>query len=242
MDNDGRNVVQVTSGATQCVHPSFSPDGTRLVYAATGSKSNQWELWTANLSTNEKQMIGYGLFPRWSPDKTVDRIAFQQARQRGSRWFSLWTLDLIDGEGRRLTEIAGSDNAAVVAPSWSPDGKRLTFATIAEPATAAAGSDGGRRTRGVAAAKPARLGRQEIWTINADGSNRQRLTDGTGTNLTPWWATDNRVYFISDRGGAECVWSVRADPIPDPAVAGAQKADAPDKGAAAATDPRDPGQ
>jgi len=240
MDSDGRNIVQVTSGTMQCVHPSFSPDGTRLVYAAIGSKSNQWELWTANLSTNEKRMIGYGLFPRWSPDKTVDRIAFQRARQRGSRWFSLWTLDLIEGESHRLTEITASANAAIIAPAWSPDGKRLTFATIVEPAAAASG-DVGRRSRG-AAPKPARHGRQDIWTINADGSNRQRLTDGNGTNLSPWWAPDNRVYFISDRGGAECVWSVRADPARDPAVVAQQKADAPDKGAAAATDPRDAGQ
>jgi TolB protein len=240
MDSDGRNVVQVTNGTMQCVHPSFSPDGTRLVYAAIGSKSNQWELWTANLSSNEKRMIGYGLFPRWSPDKTVDRIAFQRARQRGSRWFSLWTLDLIEGEGHRLTEITASSNAAIISPSWNPDGSRLTFATIVEPTAAPAG-DVGRRSRTGAAPAPARRGRQDIWTVNADGSNRQRLTDGNGTNLSPWWGPDNRVYFISDRGGAECVWSVRADPAREPSVAG-QKPDVPDKGAAAATDPREPGQ
>jgi dipeptidyl aminopeptidase/acylaminoacyl peptidase len=240
MDSDGRNVVQVTNGTMQCVHPSFSPDGTRVVYAAIGSKSNQWELWTVNLSSNEKRMIGYGLFPRWSPDKTVDRIAFQRARQRGSRWFSLWALDLIEGEGHRLTEIAASSNAAIISPTWNPDGSRLTFATIVEPAAAPA-SEGVHRPRGNAPPAPARHGRQDIWTINADGSNRQRLTDGNGTNLSPWWAPDNRVYFISDRGGAECVWSVRADPAREPAVA-VQKPAAPDKGAAAATDPRDPGQ
>jgi len=244
MDADGRNVVQVTNGTMQCVHPSFSPDGARLVYAAIGSKSNQWELWTANIATNEKRMIGYGLFPRWSPDKTVDRIAFQRARQRGGRWFSLWTLDLIEGEGHRLTEITASANAAIIAPAWSPDGKRLTFATIVEP-TAATAAETGRGQRGGrdAAPKPARRGRQDIWTINADGTNRQRLTDGNGTNLSPWWSTDNRVYFISDRGGAECVWSVRADPARDPVVAGSPKPEAPDaKGAAAVTDPRDAGQ
>jgi Tol biopolymer transport system component len=48
--------------------------------------------------------------------------------------------------------------------------------------------------------------------VDAEGANRQRLTDGTGENLMPYWAADNRVYFISDRGGSECVWSVRAEP------------------------------
>ena len=193
MDLDGRNVVQITSGNTQSIHPTFSPDGTRLCYSALGARSNQWELWTVNLVTGEKRQIGYGLFPNWSPNHSVDRIAFQRARQRGSRWFSLWTLDLVDGEARRVTEVAVSSNAAVVSPSWSPDGKRLVFATILDP---------NRTTK-------FDKGQQDIWTINADGSDRRKLTDGNGTNISPTWSPDGRVYFISDRTGTESVWSVR---------------------------------
>jgi TolB protein len=197
MDLDGRNVTQVTEGPSHDLHPSFSPDGRRLVYCATGTRSGQWELWVVELATGQKQMIGYGLFPRWSPSREVDRIAFQRPRQRGSRWFSLWTLDLIDGEARRLTEVTVSSNAAIVTPAWSPDGNRLAFVTIVSP------SDN-IMSRAI-------TGQQDIWTINADGTNRQRLTDGTGTNLMPFWSVDNRVYFISDRGGAESVWSIRTD-------------------------------
>jgi TolB protein len=194
MDIDGQNVIQITNGPMQDMHPSFSPDGSRLVYCSIGGRSDQWELWTVNLNGGERRMIGYGLFPTWSPDKKVNRIAFQRARQRGSRWFSIWTLDLIDGEARRMTEVTVSGRAAVVSPSWSPDGKCLTFATIAEPSF---GDKSGSQ--------------QDIWIVTADGTNRRRLTDGTGSNLTPFWAVDNRVYFISDRGGNECVWSARAE-------------------------------
>ncbi|MGD1275741.1 MAG: DPP IV N-terminal domain-containing protein [Tepidisphaeraceae bacterium] len=196
MDIDGKNIVQVTSGPMQHVHPSFSPDGTRLVYSSLGSKSGQWELWTVDLNSGEKRMIGFGLFPSWSPAKGVDRIAFQRARQRGSRWFSLWTLDLADGEAHRVTEIAVSTNSAIVSPTWSNDGKQLAFATIAEPTA----------TTGI---KPA--GQQDIWAVNADGTNRRRLTDGIGMNLGPAWSSDGRVYFISDRCGSECIWSVKLE-------------------------------
>jgi TolB protein len=194
MDIDGRNRVQVTAGPTQDLHPTWSPDGTMLCYSSLGGRSDQWELWLVNVETMEKRMIGYGLFPSWSPDKKVNRIAFQRARQRGSRWFSLWTMDLVDGEARRVTEVAVSTNAAIVKPSWSPDGKSLAFSTIVEPAK----TNGG---------KP--LGQQDIWAIDSDGTNRRRLTDGAGSNLMPFWAVDNRVYFVSDRGGKECVWSIR---------------------------------
>ncbi|CAA9401624.1 MAG: tolB protein precursor, periplasmic protein involved in the tonb-independent uptake of group A colicins, partial [uncultured Phycisphaerae bacterium] len=229
MGTDGRGVVQVTSGNMQCVHPSYSPDGNRIAYAAIGSRSAQWELWVADLRSGEKRMIGYGLFPRWSPSKSVDRIAFQKHRQRGTRWFSLWTLDLVEGEGRRLTEVASSPNAAIVAPSWSPDGHRLAFATIVEPARLGHEKDGRR------AAVAKQYGQQDIWTVDADGGNRQRLTDGNGTNLSPFWSPDHRVYFISDRGGAECVWSVRADPKPAFDVAKDDRGPGPVTGAAPGT-------
>jgi TolB protein len=192
MDTDGKNIVQVTNDPMQHIHPSFSPDGSQLVYCCLGGRSGQWELWTVDLTTSEKRMIGFGLFPSWCPAKGSDQIAFQRARQRGSRWFSLWTLNLVDGEARRVTEVAASSNAAIVCPSWSPDGKQLAFATIAEPNNST----------------PERpLGQQDIWTVNCDGSGRHRVTDGVGMNLSPCWAANNQVYFVSDRGGAECVWS-----------------------------------
>jgi hypothetical protein len=205
MDTEGRNVTQVTSGTSQDLHPSFSPDGTRLVYCSLAGRGGQWELWTVDLNTGEKRMIGYGLFPQWSPARDGDHIAFQRARQRGSRWFSLWTLDLIEGEARHVTEVAVSANAAIVSPTWSPDGRNLAFATIVEPA----------KTDGV---KP--VGQQDIWTIAADGTDRHRLTDGNGRNLSPYWAPDNRIFFISDRGGCECVWSVKTE-SPKPLTASA---------------------
>ena len=196
MDSDGKNVTQVTTGPMQAIHPSWSADGSRIVYSALGSKSNQWELWTINLQSNEKRMIGYGLFPAWSPDRQGDKIAFQRPRQRGSRWFSLWTLELVNGEATRVTEVVLSSNAAILSPSWSPDGRRLAFATVLEPSTDIRSHS---------------KGRTDVWVVNADGTDRQRITDGTGTNLTPFWGSDNRVYFISDRGGAECVWSARVE-------------------------------
>lgn len=197
MDADGRNVTQVTGTSNMYeLHPSFSPDGTRLVYCATGTRSGQWELWTVDLRSLQRRMIGYGLFPSWSPRRDRDQIAFQRARQRGGRWFSLWTADLVAGEAHRLTEVAVSANAAIVSPAWNGDGTQIAFTTILNPS-----QDGGGA-------------QQDIWVINADGTGRRRITDGHGVNASPAWSSDNRVYFVSNRGGAEAIWSAQAGPTP----------------------------
>lgn len=193
MDVDGKNVEQLTSGLAQDLHPTFAPDGNRLAYCSL-THSGQWEIWLINLSTRERKSLGPGLFPTWCPRRDIDRIAFQRARQRGSRWFSVWTLDLVDGEPRRNAEIAVSSNAAAVCPAWSPDGMQLAFSTILQPQSR----------------EQEALPQQELWVVNADGSGRQRIAEGN-TNLTPFWSANNRIYFISDRGGQENIWSVKVD-------------------------------
>jgi Tol biopolymer transport system component len=195
MDRTGKNITQVTSGPAHDMHPSFSPDGSKLAYCSLNAR-NQWELWIVNLVTNERRQIGYGLFPKWSPQTDKDVVAFQRARNRGGRWFSIWTTEIIDGEARSITEVTVSTNAAVVSPSWSPDGKCLAFGTIVEPNSV--------DSRG----KP--TGQQDIWTVNADGTGRHRLTDGKGINTSPYWSKDNRIYFVSNRSGTDCIWSVSA--------------------------------
>jgi Tol biopolymer transport system component len=190
MDADGKNVMQVTNARTHDLHPSWSPDGTELAYSSLGARSGVWEIWTIELNTGSRKMIGEGLFPSWSPAKDVNKIAFQRARQRGTHTFSIWTLELEKGEPRRVTEVASSGNSALVSPSWSPDGKEIAFASVVETAPG---------TR-----------QHDVWVIDADGNNRRRITDGVGVALSPVFAADGSLYYISDRSGPETVWSTKA--------------------------------
>ncbi|MBB6442455.1 TolB family protein [Phycisphaera mikurensis] len=202
MDAGGGRAVKLTDDDGHNVHPSFSPDGQRLVYSSFSPHAGGWELVVIDVDRpTKKRIIGRGLFPVWSP--ADDTIAFQRARERGSRWFSVWTVQLEDGEAVRPTEVAVSSNAAVITPRWSPDGESLVFCTVLDPA----GED------------PTQPTRADVWTIRRDGSGRSKLTTGDAANLQPSWGPDGRVYFISDRGsapagpgrdgGVENIWSVR---------------------------------
>jgi Tol biopolymer transport system component len=193
-DITGGQPVQVTSEFTQDIHPSFSPDGRHLVYCSFGSQSGQWELVVVDLDNpSTRKFIGYGLLPRWSP--VDNRIAFQRARERGTRWFSVWTIDLVDGEATLPTEVFAATNAAVITPDWSPDGKHLVFCTVIEP-----GADD--------SARPAQA---DVWVGSVDGRNRANLTKSRFANLQPVWGPDGSIFYVTDRGegGVDNVWAIR---------------------------------
>jgi Tol biopolymer transport system component len=76
----------------------------------------------------------------------------------GGTDLELFIADVDGGNARQLTYTPGVSEAM---PSWSPDGNRLTFA--------AATSDGN----------------WDVYTINADGTDLQRLTSSPGADYTP---------------------------------------------------------
>lgn len=205
----GGPAVQVTFGSGDEVHPSWSHDGTQLVYCSLPESGGQWELWVADATAGgSRKFIGYGLFPEWSPKG--DAIVYQRARERGSRWFSVWTLTLVGGEPRYPTELASSASHAMITPTWSRDGGQIAFASTplaADAPDAGSGRPGGasRRNRSENGAPPPTV---DLWIVNADGSGKYLLTDGHTRNFAPVFGPDERLYFSTDRAGGGSIWSL----------------------------------
>jgi dipeptidyl aminopeptidase/acylaminoacyl peptidase len=193
---DGGSPIQVTRDRADDVHPTWSPDGRKLAFSSLPVSGGQWALWIVDVKTGStRQFIGYGLFPEWSP--VGDTILFQRARERGSRWFSVWTLTLVGGEPRYPTEVASSATGAVILPSWSPDGTRIAYVSTATLPPVPVSTALGGTTEVF-----------DIWVMNADGREKIRLTDGHTANFAPAFSPDGRIFFTSSRSGHETIWSL----------------------------------
>lgn len=195
MGTNGGQPIQVTSEPSHELHPTWSPDGRTLAFSRLNPGSGKWELWTVDVaSPGVSRFLAHGLLPEWSP--SGDIIAFQKPRERGERFYSVWTLQFSNGEAQNPTEIASDPEFACVSPSWSPDGARLVYSAVANPGGPVVGGLGFQPTE------------SQLWMVNIDGTGKTRLTEGSFVNVMPRWGGDGMVYFVSNRAGVENIWGL----------------------------------
>jgi TolB protein len=207
MPIDGGKAVQLTNDSAHDLHPSWSPDGNRIVFSRLGQQTGRWEMWVADVtSVNNAQFIGFGLFPQWAPVAATgangaDQIMFQRSRERGDRAFSIWTIDYQANPGTagRETEIATAPGSALINPSWSPDGRFVAFAQVPYSEAWATGAS-------------ARPEASVLWMMSVDGTGKVKLTDGRSIDLMPTWSRNNEIFFVSNMGGQEHLWSMELTP------------------------------
>lgn len=214
--------------------PTWSPDGSRLAFAGI-SRSGTWDLYTIRRRDGEVTRLTEDVYadgaPDWSPDGrtlvfTSDRTPFgRPGSDPGQTYSNLFTLDLDSGQITYLTYGRWTD----IAPRWSPDGRRILFASDREGAFDLYVSDLAGRTEkltristGVLSAEwwpdgssivftaydgQSQIYRMEMPRSSADGALPARLADA-GRPWTPTWSWDEE---LAD----PLVEMARARPLPD---------------------------
>lgn len=208
-------------------HATWSPDATQLAMQSTAYNGN-WEivLWelASGEATNLSQNPANDMYPNWSPAGGVVHFSTRSGEA------ALWLTDAASGEAQGLS--TEDDCVPDYHPNWSPDGAYLSYRadcagsgdiwrlelatgerlnlTADSPATDRypAWSPDGSQILFVSD----RTGDEEIFVMDADGSNLQNLSQNPARDKQASWSPDGRfVIFISDRAGSDDVWLMDAD-------------------------------
>lgn len=164
MDLRSRNPRRLTQSSSIDTSPSYSPDGRQIVFESDRGGSQQ--LYTMNADGSNVQRITFGkgryANPVWSP--RGDLIAFTRMFQ-GKFYIGVIRPD---GKGERLITTAYH----VEGPSWSPNGRVLTY--FKERPTGS-GSEGRS---------------SKLYTIDITGFN-ERILETPQSGSDPAWSPPN---------------------------------------------------
>ncbi len=195
-------ISQVTFEPGDDVAPSWSPDGKRLVYCSP-TANNIWQIVIADVATRIKTYLGPGMYPDWSSDREDPWICFQSQPRVLNGRSGVW---IVRPDGSGLREVVGDKRRewSAINPRFSPDGRWIAYATVMKS----------RESRAFGVPEEA----DDIWIIRPDGTLDTRLTDDLSAEWWPAWG-GNRVFFVSNRGGGQNIFSVQPKPLEDEKVA-----------------------
>jgi len=189
VDVDGRNLKRLTFLGGRVRNPTWSPDGSQLVFAWENTHNEldpHHYLYSVPAAGGEPQLLlkveGVLITPRFSPSGS--RIAMSITYHGNSE---IYTVSAKGGKPQRLTV----SNAIEVFPAWSPKGDWIAFVSN----------------------KP---GGPQIFKMRNDGTEMQRISFFGAYNQSPDWAFNisegrERIVFSARESGMYRILMINPD-------------------------------
>jgi TolB protein len=193
---DGRT-RKMTSGGAVNLEPRFSPDGKRLAFVSTSYKghfhifvgrfedgllSDVRQLTSENVSTLPRyyySAVDHEISPAWTRDGSEILFVSNRGHIHGTGGF--WKIKA--EPGAEAHEIHYEETNWKARPDFSPDGKRMVYASYLGQAW------------------------HQLWLMPAGGGDALPISYGAFDNVNPRWSPDgSKITFISNRSGNTSLW------------------------------------
>jgi Tol biopolymer transport system component len=190
----GGTAQLLVSHPTNEARPIYSPDGKRLAFVS--NRTGGGDIYVLSLESGDLSRLTF--------DSTLDQL---DAWSRDGRWlyFSSTSSDIagmndifrVSAEGGTPMQVSADRYTNEFAAAPAPDNLSLAFTA-----------------RGIANGQWWRKGRShidesEIWLRRGEGTNAayEQVTQRGAKQLWTMWSADGlRLYFVSDRSGAQNIW------------------------------------
>ena len=206
MNVDGSDVKPISNGEGKTTCSYFTPDNKSIVYASTHkasatcppkpdmSRGYVWSLFTGfdifRTDLNGKNVKQLTSSARYDAEATIRKdgtIVFTSLRDGD---LDIYTMDKNGKNVKKLTNELGYDGG----PFWSTDGKQIVYRAF-HPETEKEKADYLALLKDDLI-RPTKL---DLWVMNADGSNKKRITNFNKATFAPYFFPDGkRIIFSSN--------------------------------------------
>jgi len=180
---------QLTHSYFDELQPTWSPDGRQVAFVRARQPGvklqpgdvfgefQDGDVWVLDVTSGkESKLVDNAFNPSYSPDGK--RIAVDAS------WAAARRIWVVDPQGHNPQQITTdtSEEVAHVAPSWSPDGKKIVFQNLV-------------RTK------------FDIRVVNLETKQMNWITNDLFSNIRPAWSPSGKfIYFSSYRSGGINIW------------------------------------
>lgn len=203
VDGDGKNAREaIVHGATGefIRYPVFLKDGNTVLIGVRGQNAQgqpDFRIERVDLTAKTRsRLIENATSPALNPDgRTLAFAAYDPVTASESV-----VVEDLQTRDRRVLVQGGGPLVLIQNLSWSPDGKVLAFMS-SDLSTGIARPSGGTAFAAPLPGTTSHPTLQDLWLVNADGSNLHKLADLAESSPSAAWSADSRTIYVMGGSG-----------------------------------------